>query len=403
MTVSLFYRISRRAVAVGAICALSLAGAAHAAGNAAAPATGKAFEPETFTVKPSTDGGALVLVNQASWDGASRIHVYAQDGLTYQGLLSLGLTSQFIVSHDHSKVYGLSDYMKRYTYGPIDSVVQVFDLKTLEPIAEVSVPNKAVKSIGMEHLLEISADEKYLYVQNATPGTSVTVVDLEAMKVVGEIPTPGCYGIFPSVEGHRFTTLCGPGTLNAYDVDADEPMATPSEPFFDVEHDALYLHSVRTTDGHLVFTSFNGNLYVVDDSADKPTLVRKMAVTDGVEGHWAPGGYGVSAYNAANDMIFLIVHDAAYEGSHKDMSDEIWAYSLADEKLVGRSKAPHLVSLAVSQGQTPTLYGANEDDESVDVYTLEADRDFHFEKTASDDRVGWTTSLMTAPAVRDNP
>ncbi len=399
MTGTIFHRLARGAAITGALCALAFAGPLQAADDGSDSGDGKAFEPETFTVKPEIDSGPLVLVNEASWDGASRIHVYTQDGLDYQGLLSLGLTSQFIVSHDHSKVYTLSDYMERYTYGPIHSVVQTFDLKTLKPVAEVEVPNKAAKAIGMEHLIGISADEKYLYVQNATPGTSVTVVDLADMSVAKEIPTPGCYGIYPSVKGHRFTTLCGPGTLNAYNVEADDPGATPSEQIFDVDEDPLYLHSVRTADGHLVFTSFNGNLYVVDDSGDKARLVKKLAVTDGVDGDWAPGGYGITAYNAANDMLFMIVHSDAYEGSHKDMSSEIWAYSMADEKLVSRSKAKHLVALATSQGEKPKLYGSNEEQSTVDVYTQAKGDGFKFEKTASDDRVGWTTSLMTAPAI----
>ncbi|WP_353220082.1 amine dehydrogenase large subunit [Salinisphaera sp. S4-8] len=396
MTATRFQRLARQ-TATAVVCALTFAGAVAAADDTDTSTKASAFEPETFTVEQGIAEGPLVLVNQASWDGASRIHVYSQDGLDYQGLLSMGLTSQLIVSPDHSRVYTLSDYMERYTYGPIHSVVQAFDIDTLKPVAEVEVPNKAVKAIGMEHLIEISADGKYVYVQNATPGTSVTVVSVDDMSVLKEIPTPGCYGIYPSAEGHRFTTLCGPGTLNSYDVDEQDPGATPSDKFFNVEADALYLHSVRTQDGHLVFTSFNGNLYVVDDSGDKAKLVKKLAVTEGVDGDWAPGGYGVTAYNAANDMLFMIVHSDAYEGSHKDMSEQIWAYSLADEKLLSRSKAPHLVAIATSQGERPTLYGSNEEESSVDVYTA-GDDGFKFKKTDSDERVGWTTSLMTAPA-----
>jgi len=400
MTDIVLHRLHRflwRATVLGAVCAFALSSTGVAA-EGSDDGSVQPFQPETFTVDQAIDPGPVVLVNQASWDGASRIHVYSQDGLAYQGLLSMGLTSQLIVSRDQTRVYTLSDYMERYTYGPIHSVVQAFDLATLKPVAEAEVPNKAAKAIGMEHLIEISADERYLYVQNATPGTSVTVVDLDDMTVLKEVPTPGCYGVYPSVEGHRFSTLCGPGTLNVYDVDDDDPGATPSEPFFSVEDDALYLHSVRTNDGHLVFTSFNGNLYIVDDSGDRPALVKKLAVTEDIDGDWAPGGYGITAYNAATDKLFMIVHSDAYEGSHKDMSEQIWTYSITDEKLVSRSGAPHLVALAVSQGDQPVLFGSNEEDESVDKYTL-ADGDagqFEFEKTASDARVGWTTSLMTA-------
>lgn len=362
--------------------------------GAAALAADKAdsFEPEQVTMESAIDPGANVLVNQASWDGASRIHVFNQDDLKYQGVLSMGLTSQFEISPDGSRVYTLSDYMERYTYGPVHSVVQIFDLETLTPVAEIEVPNKAVKAIGMNQLIEVSADGKRLYVQNATPGTSVTVVDLDSREVVSEVPTPGCYGIVPAASGHRFTTLCGGGTLQTFDVSGKEYAHTTSDKIFDVDEDALYVDAVRTKSDKLVFTSFNGNLYIVDDSGDTPVLERKLKVAEGLDGDWAPGGYGVTTYNAATDTVFMIMHDEAYEGSHKDGSDEIWAYSLADEAIVSRSAAPDLIAISVTQGETPVIYGSNEMDETVDVYRAEGDG-FDFEKTASDDHVGWTTSL----------
>ena len=149
---------------------------------------------------------------------------------------------------------------------------------------------------------------------------------------------------------------------------------------------------MRTKSDKLVFTSFNGNLYIVDDSGDTPVLERKLKVAEGLDDDWAPGGYGVTTYNAATDTVFMFMHDEAYEGSHKDGSDEIWAYSLADEAIVSRSAAPDLVAISVTQGETPVIYGSNEMDETVDVYRAEGDG-FDFEKTASDDHVGWTTSL----------
>lgn len=382
------------------LCSAYLAFGAPAVAAEQAPAgDGEAFKPETVTMKKTVDEGPYVLVNQASWDGASRVHVLQQDGLGYQGVLSGGLTSQFVIGNDHETAYTLSDYMERYTYGPIHSVVQIWDLSTLTPTAEIEVPNKAVKAIGMNQLIEVSADDKRLYVQNATPGTSVTVIDLDGRKVLTEVPTPGCYGIIPAASGHAFSTFCGAGTLQKFAPDAggEQYTSTASEKIFDATDDPLYVDSVRRADGELVLASFNGNLYLVDDSGDAPVLDKKLAVTDGVDGDWAPGGYSVLAYNAAHDMVFMIVHSDAYEGSHKDGSEQIWAYSLADEKLVSRSDAPSLVAIAASQGDAPKLFGSNEDEESVDEYTLADADNFEYERSGRDKHVGWTTSLLTTP------
>lgn len=372
-----------------AICILSaiLSGGAFAAD----------FEAETFTVKPHIDPGPNLFVNEASWEGASQIHVYGQDGLTYKGQVSLGLTSQFIPSADGKKLYAFSDYMERYTYGEIETVLQVFDVNTLSVDREIIIPNKAVKAIGMNQLIAASYDEKYLYIQNATPATSVTVVELDSGKIHAEIPVPGCYGIMPATEGYRFSSLCGGGEVKTFTLDGEDYEVTSSEQIFDVDKDALYLHSQRRKTGELIMTSFNGNLYLLDDSGEKVTLTRKIAVSKGIEGDWVPGGYGVTAYNAANDAVFMIMHSGAYEGSHKDPSEELWAYSLAEDRLIGRYPAPGLVAIDVSQGENPVVYGVNEEEETLDQYSSETGLAGTYTKTASDDRCGWSTNLAVAP------
>lgn len=372
-----------------AICLLStlFASGAFAAG----------FEAETFTVEPHIAPGPNVLVNEASWEGASQIHVYGQEDLTYKGQVSLGLTSQFIPSADGKKIYAFSDYMTRYTYGDIESVLQVFDINTLSVDREIIIPNKVVKAIGMDQLITASFDEKYLYVQNATPATSVTVVELATGEVVSEIPTPGCYGIMPSLDGYRFSSLYGGGAVKTFSLDDSGYEVTTSDKIFDVDTDPLYLHSQRRKTGELVMTSFNGNLYLLDDSGDKVVLTDKIPVTEGIDGDWAPGGYGITAYNGANDVVFMIMHSGATEGSHKDASEEIWAFSLAEKKLLGRYPAEGLVAIDVSQDDNPVVFGVNENDESIDQYSSKTGLKGEYVKTAADERAGWSTNLTVIP------
>jgi methylamine dehydrogenase heavy chain len=355
------------------------------------------FKPEVFTVEKTIKPGPNVLVNAASWDGASKVHVYGQDGLTYKGLMGAGLTSQLLVSANGKTAFVLSDYMKRYTYGPVESVLQIFDIATLTPVREIIVPNKAAKAIGMTNLIELSADEKILYIQNATPATSVTLVDLVQGKVLSEVPSPGCYGIYAAKKSGKFSTLCGSGTIKTYTLTGTEYKVETSDKIFDVDADALYIHAQRRGNGQLIFTSFNGNLYLLDDSGSKVVLKEKLEVAKGIEGNWAPGGYAITAYHKPGDQVFMAMHSDAYDGSHKDGSEEIWVYSLAKKKLISRSEAEGLVALAVTQDKTPKIYGSNEDEESVDEYSLSDAKNYVFSKSASDERVGWTTSLLVAP------
>ena len=101
-----------------------------------------------------------------------------------------------MISPDGKSAYSQSSYLKRIMYGDHEQVLQVFDVATLTPTKEVILPNKAAMVAAYTPLLEESADGKFIYVQNATPATSVTVVDMPEKKQAAEVPTPGCWGIF---------------------------------------------------------------------------------------------------------------------------------------------------------------------------------------------------------------
>ena len=353
------------------------------------------FRPEVMSVEQHIAPGANVFLNQAGWDGASRIHVYGQDDLKYKGSMPAGLTAQVVISKDGKTAYVLSDFLKRMVYGPTESVVAVYDVATLSRKTEIIVPNKAVKALAMHNLLELSADESLLYVQNATPATSVTVVDLATGSVLQEIPTPGCYGVYPALKGTRFTTVCGTGQLKTISVTGKEYSVSASDKIFDADTDPLYVPALRRKSGELVMTTFGGALYLIDDSGKTAKLKDKLQINAGVEGNWAPGGSVTTAYNAELDTAFVLMHPDAYDGSHKNASAEIWAYSLKGKKLLSRSEAAGLIAVGVSQGKNPVLFGANEEEETVERFAASDAKSFVFSKTGSDAKAGWVTQVET--------
>jgi len=89
----------------------------------------------------------------------------------------------------------------------------------------------------------------------------------------------------------------------------------------------------------------------------------------------------------------MIVHPDAHDGSHKDPSSEIWSYSLGKEKLVARSAAEGLIAIETSQGNTPTLFGTHDEDESIVRYTPDTPGSLRFKEAGSDGKAGWATSL----------
>jgi methylamine dehydrogenase heavy chain len=215
-----------------------------------------------------------------------------------------------------------------------------------------------------------------MFIQNATPATSVTVVDLQAQKVTGEIPTPGCWGIFPSATGAtRFTALCGDGRLATYTLNAggSEATAQLSDKIFDVDTDPLFVDAERDGD-NLIFVSFNGNIYQVSVAASAAKLTRKFSFSEGVEGKWAPGGAQVTSYLGDSSVLYVLMHDNAYDGSHIDPAKEVWAIDMKKRALLSRSTIRPLRAIFVAGGDKPALFGYGGEGESSGIVRYAVDK-----------------------------
>lgn len=355
------------------------------------------FVPEKVTVLEKIKPGPNVFTVDQSWDGASRINVVGATELDRKGNLSVGLVTQFILTKDKKTAYTASAYAKRITSGPTEAVLQEFDVDTMSAKREIIISEKMAQVAPQKSLLQLSADEKYAFVQNATPATSVTVVDLVAGKPIAEVPTPGCWSVHPATSGLRFTTLCGDGTMQTFTIKGDGTFGAPekSEKIFDSDTDALYAISERAGDD-LVFLSFNGNVYMIADKEGPAKLVDKFSITDGKDGGWAPGGIEVTAYNAANNVLFVAMHPDAKEGSHKDAAHEIWPIDLTKKTVLYRSVVEGVKSISVTQGKEPVLFGLNDDEGLLTRYDVDPEAKFALKLSGKVESVGKFAALVYA-------
>ncbi|SDW31010.1 methylamine dehydrogenase heavy chain [Celeribacter indicus] len=351
------------------------------------------IEPETLTVKERIDEGPNLFVLDQKWAGPSSVNVLGAEDFAMKGNVGPGTTAQMVLSGDGRTLYTTSVYFARYTYGEVTNVFHSWDVDTLSIKGEFEFGNKMAHVEAQPALLSLTADEAYALAQNATPATSISVIDIAAGAQIAEIPTPGCWGAFPATSGMKFTTICGDGTFQSYSFDAEGGFGEPgkSEPIFDVDADALFTNGVRVGET-LVYLSYGGTLYVVDDSGDVPVLSETIPLTGGVLGGWAPGGSEVIAYNAPTNTAFVLMHSASYDGSHKNGATEIWTVDMETKSVVGRSPANHENSLAVTQTEEPMLYGANEDG-MVYLYTVETGEEVTLELSEEFDIAGWPTVM----------
>ncbi len=291
-----------------------------------------------------------------------RMHVVDGSAARFLGMVMTGFGALTTVSPDGKAIYVATTYYPRLYRGQRSDVVEIHDAETLELKAEIDIPAKRAQAVSYRSMLVPSADGRFLYVQNATPATSVTVVDLRSKKFVAEIPTPGCWSIQGWDKGYRFSTICGDGTLMTVTLDdAGQAVGRErSQRFFDPDKDPIYVHPEMLGEDRY-FVSYYGNAYKVTLSGDKPAFAAPWSLLDARDrkANWRPGGMAVTAMHRASGTLYVNMHDKGEEGSHKNPSKEIWAYDVASQKRVARIPSNGAISLVASQGAEPLLYGLN--------------------------------------------
>ena len=154
-------------------------------------------EEEMHVEKASAPDGNRLYVSDFAFthmvDG--RMHILDGKAGRYLGMINTGFGGLTTVAPDGKAIYVVTTYYTRLYRGQRADVVEVHDPQTFALKAEIDIPPHRAQSASYRSLIGLSSDGRFLYVQNATPATSVSVVDLEQKKFVSEIQTPGCWSI----------------------------------------------------------------------------------------------------------------------------------------------------------------------------------------------------------------
>jgi methylamine dehydrogenase heavy chain len=292
-----------------------------------------------------------------------RIHIVDGDSGKYLGLIGAGFAGQFTQSPDRRELYVATTYLSRLQRGDRVDVVEVYDADTLAFKHEIPIAATRAQALGYRGYVRTSADGRLLYVLNATPAVSVTVVDLQQKKQVAEVETPGCWGIYPAA-GHprRFSTLCGDGNVGTYTLNDDGTQPAQggrenSDRVFDPDGDALFIHAEQQGDTYW-FVSFKGDVVGVNMGGARASGVARWSLVKGSDPKkaWRPGGYAPLALDAGRGRLYVAMHDGGREGSHKMPAKEIWAVDLASKRRVARLPGQSAIALHAPSSGDPMLY-----------------------------------------------
>lgn len=266
-----------------------------------------------------------------------RIRVLDAISGRFLGMVSTAYVGNMALSPQRDTLYVATTHLSRSTRGDRADVLEVYGADDLAFKYEVLLPAKRAQALNYRWLVSTSANGRFVFVQNATPATSVTVVDLQTRSVAAEVPTPGCWGALPAA-GHpsRFSTLCGDGTMATVTLDESGKPADRqvSAKLFDADADAWFHNAERVGDRYW-YVSFQGKVTELDlgGAVAQVKATHDLIATPAErKAGWRPGGYQVAAVDPSGRYLVAGMHSKGGEGSHKLPAEKLFVLDLATGK-----------------------------------------------------------------------
>jgi methylamine dehydrogenase heavy chain len=312
-------------------------------------------------------------------DGRAALVDVADPAHALKGQIRLAQFGNFLVSRKTGEIYTSETFFSRLTQGERTDVLTVWDPQTLAPKGEIILPgNKRGHFVTQPNALQFTNDEKWLLVYNFTPAASVTVIDVNGRKILGDVNIPGCALSYPT--GLRgFSTLCGDGSWTTVELDeAGGVKAThASKPMINIDDDPWFM--IPAMAGRTAwFVSYRGRIRGFDLSGARPrdlggfSMVARPEAPEGPR----PGGWQVTAADAAG-AVYVLMSPKGREGTHKDGGSEVWVADTSGRQVARRIPLRNpALSIEVTQGTVPLLVAAQPNG-NLDVYEAASGKYLH--------------------------
>lgn len=306
--------------------------------------------------------------------GRGKIMVIDADADTkhYRGQIDADQFATFTQSSKRNELYVAETFYARGSRGKRTDVVSIYDQDSLQNIGEIILPNNnRGLSVTQKNSLRLTNDQKFALIFTFTPSSGVAVVDLDKRAVVNEIDIPGCSLIYP--KGKRgFATLCGDGTLVAFELDANGKAINNSESkvFNDIDDDAMFMKA-GVVDDQYYFPTYTGQLQAVTLGSGKPVIGDKWNFAD--DSGWGPSGWQVITADKQG-FVYVLMREAVKEGDHKFGGSQIWVLNPTEQKIVRKIDLENGgFSIEVTRAEKPLLFVTNAS-MTFDVYDLSTDK-----------------------------
>lgn len=303
-------------------------------------------------------------------NSVTQMTVVDGDRLEVMGQLSGGVMATFAISPDRKHLYMAETYYSRGTRGQRTDVVTIYGSQTLAVEGEILISTKRQVSVPDSSSMAITPDGRFLLISNLTPASSVSVVDVSAKKVLGEIPTLGC-GEVLVYEARSFASICGDGSILSVEfTDQGHTVVEKRSPtaFFNPEKDPVF-GVPAMFEQIALFVSYNGMVLPLN-MATAPAQIETgwpLLTQEEKNQGWKPGGWQPLAGQRGKALLFVLMHQGG-EWTQKEAGNEVWVYDIHEKKRINRIVLSQPAdSILVSQDDDPRLFAESESPATLQV------------------------------------
>lgn len=306
-------------------------------------------------------------------DGKVWVLDTAQDTVAsqVQGSFNVSMIGNVLQAPSRGEIYATETFQSRGTRGVRTDVLTIWEQETLSPVAEVVLPQgKRFMGLPERDALLLLNQDRWLAIANFSPAASVTLVDLEKRKIIGDIATPGCVLTYPAGE-RGFSSLCADGRFLSTQLAEDGSLQAQvrTDAFFDSDESPIFERPAII--GNMAyFPTFAGKVFPVDVGGRVAQVGEPWHLVPEAEREqgWAPGGIGITAEDDQG-RFYVLMHPEAHDGSHNGGGAEVWVYDPEQRARVARIALREWgLSLAVSRGPEPKMLVTNPVDMSLELY-----------------------------------
>ncbi len=342
---------------------------------------------------PADYPDSFVFVVDANFFGIEAGKVVIADvgaeAMHHRGAVSAAQFGYFAAAKSRNELYTVETFYSRGSRGARTDVLTIWDKTSLDPVAEVLLPGgKRAQTLTERGAFQLSHDDRFAYVFNFTPASSVTVVDLVSRRIVGDVDIPGCTHAF-ALKAGGFASLCGNGGIVSTKLDANGKLAgqTMSEPFTDIDNDPMFTRPT-IINGVAYFPTYSGKIQPIDFNGDEAIVGEAWPITappaassgkkswrDRIPGlgkksgggSWLPSGWQLTASDDSG-RLYVLMRETGTIDDHDAGGNEVWVIDTKSRSVVDRvTLRGDSQLIEITAGADPYLVVVNLD-MSLDVF-----------------------------------